>query len=129
MSEGAARRRRSSRTLPSLSSGVRSSRGAGGGSAPAPSGRISRSELPALLSDADKEILQFLTEHRIATTIQVQQLLGMPERTARYRLERMKRLGFAGSLRPYAERGSAPHHWYPTKVADAWAGGAPVPQG
>jgi len=44
-------------------------------------------------------------------------------------LERLSRLGLVGASRPYAERGSAPHHWWPTKVADAWARGAPVPRG
>lgn len=91
--------------------------------------RIPRSEVTALISETDKEILVLLTEHRVATTIQVHRFLDLPERTARYRLERLRSLGLVGSVRPYAERGSAPHHWYPSRVADAWATGAPVPRG
>ncbi len=91
--------------------------------------RLSRQEAISLLSGTDRDLLQFLTEHRVATTHHVQTLLDLPERTARYRLERLKSLGMAGAVRPYAERASEPNHWYPTKTADAWARGAPIPQG
>lgn len=90
---------------------------------------IPRSQATAILSGTDREILLLLSEHRVATTVQVQRFLDLAERTTRYRLERLRRLGLAGSVRPYAERGSAPHHWYPTRTADAWATGAPVPRG
>ncbi|MFN2545401.1 MAG: replication-relaxation family protein, partial [Actinomycetota bacterium] len=65
----------------------------------------------------------------MATTHHVQTFLDLPERTARYRLQRLKSLGMAGAVRPYAESGSEPNHWYPTKTSDAWARGAPVPKG
>ncbi len=91
--------------------------------------RLSRQEALSLLSPTDRELLSFLTEHRVATTHQVQTILDLSERTARYRLERLKLLGMAGAVRPYAESGSEPNHWYPAKTADAWARGAPVPQG
>src|SRR5437763_11166917 len=91
--------------------------------------RLSRQRAISLRSPTDEELLSFLTEHRVATTHQVQTFLDLPERTARYRLERLQTLGMAGAVRPYAESGSEPNHWYPTKTADAWARGAPVPQG
>src|SRR6266508_1364170 len=79
MNEDSARTRRSSGRP------FRSSlRPPGGGAFPprlAPSGRPSRAQVVALLSATDKEILQLLTEHRVATTHQVQQFVDVPERT------------------------------------------------
>ncbi|MCA1833455.1 MAG: replication-relaxation family protein, partial [Actinobacteria bacterium] len=78
--------------------------------------RLSRQHAISLLSPTDQELLQLLTEHRVATTHHVQTFLDLPERTARYRLQRLKSLGMAGAVRPYAESGSEPNHWYPTKT-------------
>ncbi len=82
-----------------------------------------------MLSDTDRAILWLLTAHRVATTRQIQQFVELPERTVRYRLHRLKQLRLVDAVRPYADRGSSPHHWFPTKVADAWATGAHVPRG
>lgn len=90
---------------------------------------MTRSQATSVLSETDRGILHLLTEHRVATTEQVRRSLDLPERTVRYRLDRLRSFGLAGAARPYAERGSAPHHWYPTRAADAFARGAPVPRG
>lgn len=44
-------------------------------------------------------------------------------------MERLTRVGLLGRSRPYRERGSAPFHYWPTRVADAFARGEPVPHG
>lgn len=79
------------------------------------------------MSDTDHEIVHLLTEHRVATTQQMTTLLGIPERTVRYRLERLLDLRLAGRSEPYAERGKAPHDWWPTRTAYAYARGEPIP--
>lgn len=43
----------------------------------------------------------------------------------RYRTRRLGQLGLVGRSRPYRERGSAPHHLWPTRSADALVTGAP----
>lgn len=83
----------------------------------------------SLLSDTDHEILTTLSEHRVVTTQQLSSILVVPERTIRYRLERLWKLGLAGGMQPYAERGSSPMHWWPSRAADAYTRGAPLPQG
>ncbi len=65
----------------------------------------------------------------MVTTHQLQILLGIPERTVRYRLERLWDLGLVGGMQPYAERGSSPVHWWPSRTADAYARGLPLPRG
>lgn len=82
-----------------------------------------------LLSDTDHDIITLLSEHRVVTTQQLQTLLGIPERTVRYRLERLWELGLVGGMQPYAERGSSPTHWWPSRTADAYARGLPLPRG
>jgi DNA-binding transcriptional ArsR family regulator len=93
--------------------------------------QVGRAEAISLLSDSDREIVQALVEHRVATTQQLAALLGMPERTARHRLGRLYELGLAArpEKRGYSQEGSAPHVWWPTRVADAYATGAPTPRG
>jgi DNA-binding transcriptional ArsR family regulator len=92
---------------------------------------VSRAEAISMLSDSDREIVHFLVEHRVATTQQIAALLSIPERTVRHRLSRLYELGLAArpEKRGYSQEGSAPHVWWPTRVADAYATGAPTPRG
>jgi hypothetical protein len=53
----------------------------------------------------------------------------IPPRTLRYRTARLARLGLLGRTRPYRERGSAPHHLWPTRKGEAIAEGGPPPRG
>jgi RNase P subunit RPR2 len=52
-----------------------------------------------------------------------------PARTLRYRCARLAREGLAGRSRPYRERGSAPHHFWPTRRGEAIVTGGPPPRG
>jgi len=52
-----------------------------------------------------------------------------PARTLRYRCARLARHGLAGRSRPYRERGSAPHHLWPTRRGEAIVTGGPPPRG
>ncbi len=92
---------------------------------------VGRAEAISMLSDSDREIVHVLVEHRVATTQQIAALLGIPERTVRHRLGRLYELGLAArpERRGYSQEGSAPHMWWPTRVADAYATGAPTPRG
>ena len=54
---------------------------------------------------------------------------GVPARTLRYRCNRLARNGLLGRTRPYRERGSAPHHLWPTRRGEAMACGGPPPRG
>jgi DNA-binding Lrp family transcriptional regulator len=81
------------------------------------------------LSSTDREIVAVLSEHRVATTQQISTLLELPERTARYRLDRLWRLGMCGGRQPYVDQGSAPYHWWPSRLADAFHRGAELPRG
>lgn len=47
----------------------------------------------------------------------------------RYRTARLAKHGFVGRTRPYRERGSAPHHLWPTRKGKAIANGEPPPRG
>ncbi len=44
----------------------------------------------------------------------------VPDRTLRYRTERLTRLGLVGRSRPYRDKGSAPFHYWPTRASDAF---------
>jgi hypothetical protein len=81
------------------------------------------------LSATDREIAAVLSEHRVATTQQISMVLELPERTARYRLDRLWRLGMCGGRQPYADQGSAPYHWWPSRLADAFHRGKELPRG
>jgi len=81
-----------------------------------------------LLSDTDKEIVHLLSEHRVVTTQQFHKLVGIPERTVSYRLERLRSLGIAGKSSIYVERGRSAFHWWPTRLADSYHRGEPVPR-
>ncbi|HEY1848609.1 MAG TPA: replication-relaxation family protein [Opitutaceae bacterium] len=52
-----------------------------------------------------------------------------PIRTLRYRCARLVRHGLAGRSRPYRERGSAPHHLWPTRRGEAILTGGAPPRG
>jgi hypothetical protein len=56
-------------------------------------------------------------------------VLELPERTARYRLDRLWKLGMCGGRQPYADQGSAPHHLWPSRLADAFHRGKELPRG
>lgn len=90
---------------------------------------VDRREALNRLSATDRDIVAILSEHRVATTQQIQTLLRIPERTARYRLDRLWRLGLCGGRQPFAEKGSAPYHWWPSRLADAFHRGRELPRG
>lgn len=81
------------------------------------------------LSDTDRDIVDLLVEHRVATAAHLSALLEIPERTVRYRLAQLKPKGYTRAVRPPAVKGSAPDHWCPTRKADSWAKGNRSAQG
>lgn len=83
------------------------------------------------LSDLDRRILDLLSLLRVLTGPQLARLMSpeTPPRTLRYRTARLARLGLLGRTRPYRERGSAPHHLWPTRKGEAIAEGSPPPRG
>lgn len=95
-----------------------------------PSRARSSAQSPAL-SDLDRRILDLLSFLRVLTQTQLASLLSpeIPPRTLRYRTARLARLGLLGRTRPYRERGSAPHHLWPTRKGEAIAEGGPPPRG
>jgi hypothetical protein len=92
--------------------------------------RSSSIRTPAL-SDLDHRILDLLSFLRVLTQTQLASLLSpeIPPRTLRYRTARLAKLGLIGRTRPYRERGSAPHHLWPTRKGEAIAEGGPPPRG
>lgn len=91
-------------------------------------GRSSRAA--ASLSDLDLHILGLLSSLRVLTLPQLASLSPeTPPRTLRYRTARLAKHGFLGRTRPYRERGSAPHHLWPTRKGEAIANGEPPPRG
>jgi hypothetical protein len=92
-------------------------------------GRPSRAADPSL-SDLDHRILDLLSSLRVLTLPQLASLSPeTPPRTLRYRTARLAKHGFVGRTRPYRERGSAPHHLWPTRKGDAIAKGEAPPRG
>lgn len=91
----------------------------------------SSSTQTAALSDLDRRILDLLSFLRVLTQTQLASLLSpeIPPRTLRYRTARLAKLGLIGRTRPYRERGSAPHHLWPTRKGEAIAEGGPPPRG
>lgn len=82
------------------------------------------------LSDLDLRILDLLSSHRVLTQTQLASINPeTPARTLRYRCARLTREGLAGRSRPYRERGSAPHHFWPTRKGEAIVTGGPPPRG
>lgn len=90
----------------------------------------SSAQSPAL-SDLDRRILDLLSFLRVLTQTQLASLLSpeIPPRTLRYRTARLAKLGLIGRTRPYRERGSTPHHLWPTRKGEAIAEGGPPPRG
>lgn len=82
------------------------------------------------LSDLDHRILSLLSSLRVLTLPQLATISPeIPSRTLRYRTARLAKHGFVGRTRPYRERGSAPHHLWPTRKGEAIANGEPPPRG
>ncbi|MGD9735206.1 MAG: replication-relaxation family protein [Solirubrobacterales bacterium] len=83
------------------------------------------------LSDLDRRILDLLSFLRVLTQTQLARLMSpeTPPRTVRYRTARLAKHGLVGRTRPYRERGSAPHHLWPTRKGEAIAEGGPPPRG
>lgn len=104
------------------------------GRASSVSGRRTRAGSSAAtpsLSDLDRRILDLLSFLRVLTQTQLARLMSpeTPPRTVRYRTARLAKLGLLGRTRPYRERGSAPHHLWPTRKGEAIAEGGPPPRG
>jgi Replication-relaxation len=94
------------------------------------SGGPSRSDALATATELDRQLLTAISSQRVLTQTQLEQLFSsVPGRTLRYRTERLTKLGLLGRSRPYRNKGSAPFHYWPTRVADAFARGEPVPRG
>lgn len=82
------------------------------------------------LSDIDLRILDLVSSQRVLTSSQLAALSpATPARTLRYRCNRLVGLGLIGRTRPYRERGSAPHHLWPTRKGEALVSGAGPPRG
>ncbi len=82
------------------------------------------------LSDLDHRILDLLSSLRVLTLPQLATISPeIPSRTLRYRTARLAKHGFVGRTRPYRERGSAPHHLWPTRKGEAIAKGEAPPRG
>jgi hypothetical protein len=93
-------------------------------------GRHRRPDALASLTDLDRRLLSLLCEQRVLTQTQLECLHpDVPDRTLRYRTERLTRLGLVGRSRPYREKGSAPFHYWPTRASDAFVRGDPLPRG
>ena len=82
------------------------------------------------MTEVDRELLLAVSSQRVLTQTQIETLFAStPDRTLRYRLERLTQLGLAGRSRPYRDKGSAPFHYWPTRAADAFVRGEPVSRG
>jgi DNA-binding transcriptional ArsR family regulator len=57
-------------------------------------------------------VLVLLDQHRVMTTSQLARATGTPERTVRYRMERLREANLVECARPGRESGSAPRHWW-----------------
>lgn len=85
---------------------------------------------PSRLTALDRAILEEVCWLRVVRQDQLGRLHPeVPERTLRYRARRLAELRLLGRTRPYRERGSAPHHFWPTRHADALMRGEPLPRG
>jgi hypothetical protein len=97
---------------------------------PARHGTARRQGREPALSELDLRILGLLSHHRVLTQTQLAAIsAGVPARTLRYRCNRLAKHGMLGRTRPYRERGSAPHHLWPTRRGEAMACGGPPPRG
>src|SRR5689334_3902954 len=102
----------------------------GAPSSPARHGVARRPAREPALSELDLRILGLLSHHRVLTQTQLAAIsAGVPARTLRYRCNRLAKHSLLGRTRPYCERGSAPHHLWPTRRGEAMACGGPPPRG
>lgn len=93
-------------------------------------GRARRPAREPALTELDLGILGLLSAHRVLTQTQLAAISAeVPARTLRYRCNRLAKHGLLGRTRPYRERGSAPHHLWPTRRGEAMACGGPPPRG
>ena len=90
-----------------LSLRLRSTGGGGQKRPQARKKRASRIDARQQMTDADRELVDQVVEHRRATTQQLSALLDVPERTVRYRMEKLRALGMVGRSSPPAARGKA----------------------
>ncbi|WP_018255968.1 replication-relaxation family protein [Salinispora mooreana] len=58
------------------------------------------------------DLLVLLDQHRVMTTDQLARATETPDRTVRYRLDRLRGAGLVDQVRPGRESGSAPRHWW-----------------
>jgi DNA-binding CsgD family transcriptional regulator len=86
---------------------------------------VSRGDARQQMTDTDRELVDQVVEHRVATTQQLAALLDIPVRTVRYRMEKLRLLGMVDRNTPPVVKGRSADHWYPTKNADSWAKGTP----
>lgn len=94
------------------------------------SGKPSRGDALATVTELDRQLITTVSSQWVLTQTQLERLFtGTPARTLRYRTERLTRLGLLGRSRPYRDKGSAPFHYWPARVADAFARDEPVPHG
>lgn len=101
-----------------------------GGKASTRHGRARHQGREPALSALDLRILDLLSHHRVLTQTQLAAIsAGVPTRTLRYRCNRLAKHGLLGRTRPHRERGSAPHHLWPTRRGEAMACGGPPPRG
>src|SRR5438105_144129 len=92
--------------------------------------RPNASEVVVSLTELDRQILHEVSDQRVLTQFQLERLFSStPERTLRYRGERLHRLGMLGRSRPYRARGSAPYHYWPTRRCNALVRGVVPPRG
>jgi hypothetical protein len=75
------------------------------------------------------ELLVLLDQHRVLTTDQCARATGTPERTVRYRLDRLREHGLVASVRPGREAGSAPAHWWLRPAGARLVAGTAVAEG
>jgi hypothetical protein len=75
-----------------------------------------------VLSNVDVLLMEKIADHRVLTTGQAAQVASLPLRTANFRLNRLRQLGYADRARPYAQSGSAPLHWWLTTPGRLYVG-------
>ncbi len=74
-------------------------------------------------------LLVLLDQHRVMTTGQLARATGTPERTVRYRLDRLRTAHLVDCVRPGRESGSAPQHWWLRPAGARLVTGAAVAEG
>ncbi|MGH3714555.1 MAG: replication-relaxation family protein [Micromonosporaceae bacterium] len=85
--------------------------------------RLRTSEGPSHL------LLVLLNQHRVMTTGQLARATGAPERTVRYRLDRLRKARLVDCARPGRETGSAPRHWWLRPAGARLVSGTAAAQG